>query len=285
LESAVETSRPLIEAAGHEFRLELPEETFHLDADPVRLAQVFANLLNNAAKYTPNGGRIRIKAERRGPALAVSVEDDGMGISPDMLPRLFDLFSQAPLALAHSKGGLGIGLSLVKGLVEMHGGRVEAQSDGPGRGSTFTVYLPIDDGSGAVQSEESEQASGLERRILVVDDSRDTANSMSTLLRLMGHTVHTAYDGEEAVLAAERYRPDVVVLDIGMPRLNGYDACRQIRAKTWGKGMFIVAVTGWGQETDRQQSQAAGFDGHLVKPVQQSELAQVLNAPVSPPLH
>jgi PAS domain S-box-containing protein len=279
-ESAVETSRPLIEGAGHRLSIDLPAQAVYLDADPVRLAQVFSNLLNNAAKYTPDGGRIELKAQEQGPEVVVSVKDTGIGLTPEMLPRLFEMFSQAKPALERAQGGLGIGLSLVKGLVEMHGGRVDARSEGRGRGSEFIVRLPVVEQARAAHTghpaEQQRQPQVEKRRILIVDDLKDAVDSLSMLLRAMGHEIHTAYDGEDAVAVAQKQRPDAVLLDLGMPRLNGYDACRRIRAQRWGKEMFIVAVTGWGQEEDRRRSREAGFDDHLVKPVDTVALMKVL---------
>ena len=246
----------------------------------MRLAQVFANLLNNAAKYTEEGGRIRLTAERQGSDVVVSVKDSGIGIAAEMLPRIFEIFSQAKPALVRSQGGLGIGLSLVKGLVELHGGSIEARSDGPGQGSEFVVRLPV-----AAETPVREparpsdgRASSPRRRcrILIVDDNRDSADSLAMLLKIMGNEVGTAYDGEQAVEAAEALRPDVVLLDIGMPKLNGYDACRRIREQPWGQGMFLIALTGWGQEEDRRRTEEAGFNQHMVKPVDPAALMKLL---------
>ncbi len=277
---AVETSRPLIERGEHELAIALPAEPVYLDADPVRLAQVFSNVLNNAAKYTEHGGHIRLTGERQGNEVVVSVKDDGIGIAAEMLPRLFDIFSQAKPALERSQGGLGIGLSLVCGLVELHGGRIEARSAGPGQGSEFLVHLPVA-ATEPIQQAPPRSAGGEQPRpekcrLLIVDDLRDSADSLAMMLKIMGHQVHTAYDGEEAVAAAARFRPDVVLLDIGMPKLNGYDACRRIREQPWGQAMFLIALTGWGQEEDRRRTQEAGFDQHMVKPVGPATLIQLL---------
>jgi CheY-like chemotaxis protein len=278
--SAVETSRPLIDGNGHELTVVLPPEPVHLHADPVRLAQVLSNLLNNAAKYTPKGGRIRLSAERKGADVVVSVKDDGIGIAAEMLPRVFHIFSQADRVLERSQGGLGIGLALVRGLVELHGGSIEARSEGPGRGSEFVVRLPVVMGEpirgAAVAGEQVEMAGTAKRRLLIVDDLKDSVDSWAMLLSMMGHQVHTAYDGEEALVAAEKFRPEVALLDIGMPKLNGYEVCRRIREQPWGKGMILVAVTGWGQEDDRRRTEDAGFDHHMVKPVDPAALAQLL---------
>jgi PAS domain S-box-containing protein len=282
VESAVETSRPAIDGGGHRLTVTLPPEPVHLDADPVRLAQVFANLLNNAAKYTDRGGDVRLSAERAGQEVVVSVRDTGIGIAPEVLPRLFEMFSQAKPALERSQGGLGIGLSLVRGLAEMHGGRVEARSAGPGRGSEFVVRLPVaaaPEGHEQRPAEaEKPRATGL--RVVVADDNRDAADTLAMMVRLMGHEVRIARDGQEAVEAAEAFRPDVVLLDIGMPRLNGYDAARRLRDRPWGRDLLLVAVTGWGQEEDRRRSKEAGFEHHLVKPASPAALEKLLGSVV-----
>jgi CheY-like chemotaxis protein len=256
----------------------LPDAPLYLDADPVRLAQVFSNLLNNAARYTEAGGHIRLIVERQGSDVLVSVKDNGIGIAAEMLPRIFEMFSQATPALERSQSGLGIGLSLVKGLVELHGGRVEAQSDGPGKGSEFVVRLPVVVAKQVqeVQPLGDDEPTVAKCRILIVDDLRDSADSLAMLLRMSSHEVHTAYDGEEAVIAAEKFKPEVVLLDIGMPKLNGYDACRSIREKPWGKEICLIAVTGWGQEDDRRRTEEAGFNGHMVKPVNSRDLMKFL---------
>jgi PAS domain S-box-containing protein len=280
IEAALETSRPVIEAGGHELTVALPSKPIYLEADAVRLAQVFSNLLNNAAKYTEEGGRIRLNAERQGSDVIVSVKDSGIGIAAEMLPRIFEIFSQAKPALVRSQGGLGIGLSLVRGLVELHGGSIVARSGGPGQGSEFVVRLPV-----AAEMPIQEPARPVEdngqlpvprRRVLIVDDNRDSADSLAMLLKVMGHEVGTAYDGEQAVAAAEALRPDVGLLDIGMPRLNGYDVCRRIREQSWGQGVFLIALTGWGQDEDRRRTEEAGFNFHIVKPVDSGLLMELL---------
>jgi PAS domain S-box-containing protein len=277
VQSAVETSRPLIEAAGHELTVTLPPGPAFVYADPTRLAQVFANLLNNSAKYTERGGHIWLTAERQGSDVVVKVKDTGVGIAPEMLPKVFDMFTQADRSLDRSQGGLGIGLSLVRRLVEMHGGRVEAHSDGPGKGSEFVVRLSavLSPGPGPRRADGDLQRSP-RYRILVVDDNKDSARSLALLLKMTGHNTRTAHDGLEAVAAAKRFRPDVVLLDIGLPKLNGYDACRSIRAQPWGQGMILIALTGWGQEDDRRRSKEAGFNFHLVKPLDLADLEKLL---------
>jgi signal transduction histidine kinase/DNA-binding response OmpR family regulator len=278
VQSALETSRPLIDEAGHDLTVVLPAEPVYLDADPVRLAQVFSNLLNNAAKYTPEGGRIRLSAERQGNEVVISVKDTGIGIGSDMLPHVFKMFSQTKVALERSQGGMGIGLWLVTNLVEMHGGSIEAHSDSSGQGSEFIVRLPLvvkNIVPETVPPSEDEQCVR-KYRLLVVDDQKHGADILAKLLRKKGQEVHTAYGGEEAIVAAERLRPDVILLDIGMPKVNGYDVCRHIRNQSWGQGMYLVALTGWGQEDDRRRSEEAGFNCHLVKPVNSAVLMKLL---------
>jgi PAS domain S-box-containing protein len=286
IRSALEAARPLIETQGHELTITLPDEPVYLDADLIRLAQVFSNLLTNSAKYSEKGGHIWLTAERQGDEVVVSVRDSGIGIAAEHLPRLFEMFSQVEPALERSQGGLGIGLSLVKGLVELHGGRVEANSAGPGKGSEFIVRIGVVDGLAPVKSEpvQTERPrSGPKRRVLVVDDNRDAADSLVMMLRMMGHETDTAYDGLEAVHAAATFRPDVVLLDIGLPKLNGYEAARYIRSQPWGKGMALIALTGWGQDEDKRRALEAGCDYHLTKPVEAATLEKLL-AVISPVL-
>jgi PAS domain S-box-containing protein len=286
IQSALETTRPLLEELCHKLTASLPPEPIPLDADPVRLAQVFTNLLNNAAKFTAPGGHIALTALREDHEVRVSVRDTGIGIAPEHLPRLFTMFSQVTPALERSHGGLGIGLSLVRGLVELHGGSVEARSDGPGRGSTFLVRLPLapltvpeppeQNGSGKLSGSASHS------RILVVDDNRDSATSLGMMLQHVGHDIRTAHDGLEAVQAAEAFRPAVALLDIGLPKLNGYEVARQIRQQPWGKDLLLVAVSGWGQEEDKQRAREAGFDHHLTKPVELETLLELVALPSRP---
>jgi len=278
--SAVETARPLIDAAGHDLSVSLPQRPVFLDADLTRLAQVFSNLLTNSAKYTDPGGRIWVTGELRDGDVVVTVRDTGIGIPTDALPRIFDMFSQVERNLERTGGGLGIGLALVKGLVEMHNGTVTAESGGQGRGSTFTVKLPMLESEplslapGATGLAQTEL--GPKRRILVVDDNRDSAISMAIILRLKGNEVRTAHDGIEAVDVAEAFRPHVILMDVGIPRLNGYEATHRIREQPWGKATTIIALTGWGQEGDKEQSRAAGCDAHLVKPLNLPDLEKLL---------
>jgi CheY-like chemotaxis protein/two-component sensor histidine kinase len=280
IQQAVEACRPMIDAHGHRFTLKLPQEPVHLDADPVRLAQVFGNLINNACKYTPPGGRITVRAREEAGDVVVSVTDTGIGIAAEMLPKVFDLFAQADGSLEQSRGGLGIGLTLVKQLVELHGGQVDALSTGAGGGSTFTVRLPTAIGqvSNATGPVRGAPAANKSQRVLVVDDNRDGAASLTGLLQLAGHETLVAHDGLEAVAAAERWRPDIVLLDLGLPTLNGFDTCRRIRQQPWGVDMVLVAITGWGQEEYRRRSHEAGFNDHLVKPVNPTQLLALIAA-------
>jgi signal transduction histidine kinase/CheY-like chemotaxis protein len=276
--SAVEGSRPLLEAQVHRLTVALPPEPVYLDADPTRLAQVLGNLLTNAAKYTDRGGNIALTAGRQGGAVVVSVKDNGIGIAAEHLPGLFEMFSQVAPAQERSQGGLGLGLALVKGLVEMHGGTVEARSGGPGQGSEFLVRLPPATGPSipgpAAPADRGEGAPPC--RILIADDNRDVVDSLAMLLRLQNHVVQVARDGREAVEAAGRFRPDVVFLDIGMPALNGLQAARQIRNQPGGEEMLLVAITGWGQDEDRRRATEAGFDHHLTKPVDPAAVERLL---------
>jgi PAS domain S-box-containing protein len=279
LNSAVETSRPLIETMDHELILTLPRQALMVDADMTRLAQVFLNLLNNAAKYSDRSGRIELKVELQDTDAVVTVKDNGIGIAADQLPHIFGMFTQVDKSLEKSQGGLGIGLTLVKRLVEMHGGSVEARSEGPGRGSEFVVRLPAvlehphpDLPGGADEAGATMSA----LRILVVDDNRDGADSLTEMLNLMGNDTRTAYDGQQGVDMAAAYQPDVILLDIGLPKLNGYEACRIIRQQAGGKEVILIAVTGWGQEKDRERTLEAGFDHHLVKPVNPQALMTML---------
>lgn len=282
---AVESAGPAIEAAQHRLHLTLPAEPVMLHADLTRLSQVFGNLLSNSAKYTENGGDIWVTAETQGGFVRISVRDNGLGIPSDSLLRVFDMFSQVNRSIERTTGGLGIGLALVKALVEAHEGTVVAESPGLGKGSTFTVRLPVLNESkppapaGDTVREDSAPAA---TKILVVDDNHDAAASLAELLELLGHVVQTAHDGASAVIAAERQRPDLVLMDVGMPGIDGLEATRRIRAETWGKSMTIVALTGWGKDADRERTKSAGCDAHLVKPVSLPELQKVLDGLRSP---
>jgi CheY-like chemotaxis protein len=281
---AVETSRPLIDAAHHRLIVELPAEPLVVNVDLARMSQVFANLLNNAAKYTPPGGDIALAVEARGGTLRVAVRDTGMGIPPEMLGHVFEMFTQVDRSLERARGGLGIGLSVAKRLVEMHGGSIEAHSAGADQGSEFVVTLrlaPTSDQRTAPHSVQDTVFGELQsRRVLVADDNEDAANTLASLLQLMGSEVRIAHDGNEALAAADLFRPEIVLLDIGMPGLTGHDVCRRIRAAEWGRSIVIAALTGWGQEADRRKSREAGFDHHLVKPVEVEALHRILSAPL-----
>lgn len=276
---AVETARPVIDEAKHALNIILPEEPIVLHADKTRLAQVFSNLLTNSAKYTPHGGHIALTAEHSHGEVVVSVRDNGIGIPPGALYRIFGMFSQVDRSINRATGGLGIGLALVKGLVEMHHGTVVAQSPGENQGSTFQVTLPIIESSPAdVQKVAEEPAHQVNRRkVLVVDDNIDGAESLALMLELLGNSVEKAHDGIEAVERAETFRPEIIFMDVGMPKLNGLDATKQIRENDWGKDIHIYALTGWGQDSDKQRSNEAGCTGHLVKPVSLAELKKLFS--------
>jgi CheY-like chemotaxis protein len=278
LQQAIETSRPMIEAANQRLSLELPDGPIVLYGDHVRLTQLFGNLINNASKYTESGGTISVTVERTAADVTVAIKDSGIGIAPETLPYVFDMFTQGNPTLERSQGGLGIGLSLVKRLADLHGGSVQAMSQGLGHGSEFVVRLPVFSHTEpeARATASTSPRSTNSKRILVVDDNRDSAASLALLLKVKGHVTQVAHDGVGAVHAAESFLPEIVLLDIGLPGMNGYDACRTIRSKPWGTGMYLVAVTGWGQPDDRMQSQNAGFDSHLVKPVTFDALSRVI---------
>jgi CheY-like chemotaxis protein len=281
---AVETARPQIDDRRHQLTVSLPNGPIRLEADPTRLEQVFWNLLNNAAKYTDPGGRIDLSAEAVGGQVAVRVRDTGVGIEPAMLPRLFQMFVQVGEHKEHAQGGLGIGLGLVRRLVEMHGGSITAHSEGRGRGSEFAVRLPM---LPAVSTEpappknldRSAAATPPRRRILVVDDNTDAATSLARLLeRLYGQEVRVAHDGTEALDVAGEFRPDVILLDIGLPGMDGHEVARRLRGRPEFERALIVALTGGGQDADRRRSAEAGFDRHLVKPVASEALRDLLTA-------
>ncbi|MCY0853289.1 ATP-binding protein [Cupriavidus sp. D39] len=277
---AVEACRPSIEEANQKLVVRLPAKPLYLDADSVRLVEVISNLLSNACKFTGQGGRIWLTVKQEGGQAVLRVRDTGIGIASGMLLPIFDRFTQVDSFPERPQGGLGLGLTLVKGLVEQHGGTVEAHSAGIGQGSEFTVRLPV---AGAPPTKSAMPAVGdrreiTPRRILVVDDDRDSAESLSTLLKLAGHQVSTVFDGDEAVERAATLRPEVVLLDIGLPVVSGYETARRIRAQPWGKGMLLVAVTGWGNDADREKARQAGFDAHLVKPVDPALLIELLAA-------
>jgi signal transduction histidine kinase/ActR/RegA family two-component response regulator len=280
---AIETIQPLLTEQRHELVLDMGEEPLEVEGDLTRLTQVLGNLLNNAAKYTDPGGRISLCLRRVERDVEITVRDTGIGIPPELLPRLFNLFTQVESAAHRSQGGLGIGLALVRQLVEMHGGRVSAHSAGPDKGSEFVIRLPLRDahtrdassgiaaGNGAAQPKARRG-----HRILLADDNRDALDSLATLLQCDGHEVHTAADGAEALALAAVCRPDVMLLDIGMPKLDGYEVARRVRAEPWGKCTVLIALTGWGQDEDRRRSREVGFDNHLVKPLDPDKLSAML---------
>lgn len=278
LADALEASRPLRDARGHRCELLLPEEPLTVDADRLRLSQVLANLLNNAAKYTERGGRIVLAAERAGDHAVIRVHDNGIGISPEILHRIFDLFVQAPAALAQAQGGLGIGLTLARSFVQLHGGELTAESPGLGQGSTFTVRLPLAK-SDAVESAPAAPSGAVERathglRVLVVDDNRDAADTLAAMLELLGHQPAVAYTGSEGLRLAAEIGLDLAILDIGLPGLDGYDVARHLRRSQ--PETLLVALTGYGTSSDRRRSRDAGFDEHFVKPLAAEDLQCVL---------
>jgi signal transduction histidine kinase len=276
VESAVETSRPVIAAGGHALTVALPPDDIWLEADPVRLSQVLSNLLNNAAKYTDRDGRITLSAAAAGGEATVAVKDNGIGLAAEALPKVFEMFSQALPALERSQGGLGLGLFIVRSLVEMHGGRVEARSAGIGKGSEFIVRLPVAAAPVRAAATAAPTGESRGRRVLVADDNVDAAESLAAVLRLAGYEVAVAKDGEDAFAQAAALRPSVALLDIGMPRLNGYDLARRLRAQPWGRDMVLVAVTGWGQDEDKRRAMESGFDHHLTTPADARALDEIL---------
>ena len=279
--AAIETARPLLDAKHHNLALNLPTQPVQLEADVVRLAQVFSNLLINAAKYTDPGGGIRLRAVQEPGSVVVSVSDNGIGISAQLLPRVFNMFFQSHQAVGRSEGGLGVGLSLVRGLVMLHGGSVQARSEGPDKGSEFIVQLP----TGAPLAEAFDAEGETEcpvadagLKILVVDDNRDAADTCAMLLEASGHHVQTAYTGRQALELARTFRPHALLLDIGLPDINGYQLAQLVRANPWGRSAVLVAITGWGQEQDRLRAVEAGFDQHLVKPISAETVESLLQS-------
>jgi signal transduction histidine kinase/ActR/RegA family two-component response regulator len=277
INDAIDSTRPLAESMGHRVILNMPAGSVQLLADPARLTQVFGNLLHNACKFSEPGKPIHIDVQAEADTVAITIRDEGIGIAPEHIDSVFDLFMQVDRSLSRSRSGLGIGLTLVKRFVEMHNGTVSAHSGGPGKGSSFTVRLPA---RIAVAREERPAAKHLvsnrRQRILVVDDNRDAATTLGELLQMSGNEIDLAHDGVEAVEKAELFRPQVLLLDIGLPRKNGYDVCREIRQATWGKEILVIAISGWGQEDDRRKSKEAGFDHHMVKPVDYQTLVAML---------
>ncbi len=276
---AVDTCRPLLDERQHRLVLSLPSEPVWLEADPVRLEQILMNLLNNAVKYTPPGGEIHVSGQRDKGEVLLCVRDNGVGITLELLPRVFDIFTQADQSLARTQGGLGIGLTLVRSLVHLHGGSVQAQSAGLGQGTEFVVRLPAL-AEVPVPTEPARPPAGCEApslRVLVVDDNLDAGQSLAMLLQLSGHEVSLTYDGPSALEVAETFQPQVVLLDIGMPEMDGYQVAERLRSRG-GADLVLVAITGYGQEADRRRSRAAGFDHHLVKPVDGASFLAMLAA-------
>jgi signal transduction histidine kinase len=279
--AAVETVQPLLEQKKQQLEVVASERTIDVRGDPVRLSQVVGNLLHNAAKYTGEGGRIELAFRQNGASAEICVRDSGIGISQESMPRIFELFTQIPSERASTGGGLGIGLALVRALVELHGGEISAASDGLERGSEFTVRLPLYAAEGEEVDAVGKAPSGehlvpVRRNILIADDNQDALESLALMLRLEGHEVFCASDGEEALALAGQRKPEIVVLDVGMPKLDGCEVARRIRAESWGREAILVALTGWGQEVDRRRSREAGFDMHLVKPVDPATICDML---------
>jgi signal transduction histidine kinase len=278
VQAAIETSKPLIDANTHSFTLDMPEAALWVEGDLTRLAQVISNLLNNAAKYTSEGGDIRLNVRPHDGQVDIEVIDNGLGIEAEMLPRVFDLFAQADRHLDRSQGGLGIGLALVSKLVEMHGGTSRAFSAGPGTGSTFTVSLPLVDEAGGAIGKPLQKTSKTTHplNVLIVDDNVDSAQTSLWMLDLIGHKATVAHEGAKALEIARDLLPDVILLDIGMPGMDGYEVCRALRQMPETQHKVLIAQTGWGQESDRQKAFAAGFDHHITKPVSLDLLTQLL---------
>lgn len=278
--AALDACRDLIEVAGHTLVVSLPSEPIPLHGDPARLAQVLTNLLSNAVKFTPHGGTIEVSAERQGATVLISIQDNGLGIPADRLTTVFQLFGQVDHSLQTGYRALGLGLSLVKALAELHGGTVEVSSEGLGKGSRFSVRLPV---AGVEEPAAARRESPLAlvpaavpRRVLLCEDNRDVARSLARLVRVFGHEIRVAFDGREALQMAVEFKPDVVLMDIGLPDVNGYEIGREIRSQPWGSDITLIALTGWGSDRDKLRSLEAGFDQHLTKPVDSHVLDAVL---------
>jgi signal transduction histidine kinase/CheY-like chemotaxis protein len=280
IDDAVTTFRSSHSDGGHVLNVTLPAPAVHVDADAMRLAQAIGNLLDNAAKYSPEGTSIELDCKRQENQVAISVRDRGVGIAPEMMPGLFQMFSHTASALERSKGGLGVGLALARRIVELHGGSIEAHSDGMGQGSEFIVRIPIAAGEKNIDIAEKarEKAPDFRKqRILVADDSQDSADSLSMLLSMAGHEVRTVYAGKDAIELLESFQPSVALLDVGMPTVSGLEVCKYIRNQPWGGNVTVIAQTGWGRSEDRHMTTEAGFDHHLVKPVHPQKLLEILN--------
>ncbi len=283
VEASVDACREAIQAQGHNLRVSVPMEPVELEADRQRLVQVLTNLISNATKYTPPGGEIELTAAASARLLEVAVKDNGIGIPPARLTEIFDLFTQVDRSF-EQQGGLGIGLTLVRQLVELHGGTITARSEGIGHGSEFALKLPVvATAAAAAAVSPGPVRASKPRRILLADDNHDAVESLTLLLQIAGHEVHTAFDGEAAISSAEKLRPEVALLDIGMPKANGYEVARRIREHPWGKQIYLVAITGWGQGADKRRAQEAGFDAQLVKPVAPEDLNRLLATIGDPP--
>ncbi len=277
LRGSIDATRALFDHLQHRLRIDIDSEPIPVHGDPVRLGQVFTNLLNNAARYTNDGGVITLRASRVGGTALVSVSDTGIGLAPEHLSQVFELFMQVDRSTRRAQGGLGIGLTLARSLSELHGGSIEARSSGPGLGSEFIVRLPLRQQSAVVPSAGANDPVLKSRRILIVDDSRDGGESLAMLLRILGGDVALAHNGRQALECVDSFRPDVVLLDIGMPGMDGYEVARRIRANPANGTMQLIALTGWGQDDDRQRSSAAGFNHHLVKPADLDQLRHLLS--------
>jgi CheY-like chemotaxis protein/two-component sensor histidine kinase len=277
LDAAIEAARPRLDGKNHHLSVILPAEAISLEADPLRLAQILSNLLINAAKYSNPGSHIEVQAAQQGDKLSISVKDNGLGLAPESIRGIFEMFSQIEQVEGRSEGGLGIGLALVKGLAELHGGAVEARSAGLGRGSEFIVWLPV-----SAHQSLSPRVTGPapvspeRRRVLIADDNRDAAESLLLLLELSGHDVRVAHLGQTALLLAQTFCPNVAILDIGMPDLSGYEVARTLRQQPWAKDLQLIALTGWGQDDDRRRALVAGFDHHLTKPIDPDQLESLI---------
>ena len=280
LGTSIEAARPLLDAKQHTLSVELPKDAVRVWADPVRLIQVFTNLLTNAAKYTNFAGRIELRATQELDSVVVAVRDSGIGIAAEMIPRLFTLFAQDKDARGHSEGGLGIGLALAHGLVTLHGGTMEVHSRGPGCGSEFIVRIPagLSQAEGLPVADSEESVGGLRLKVLVVDDNKDVADTCSMLIELSGHHVQVAYTGAAAIEIAEAFRPQVLLTDIGLPDIDGYQFAQRVRATSWGKTAVLVAITGWGAQESQQQSAVAGFNHHLTKPIDPKTIESLLGS-------